>query len=98
MTWHDASLTAGRHGKAAAFEDLQHRHIFGQHLGNERLEPGRSRNLDQVSDQVCRDAQPLVGVVDRERDLGAPGCETIYLEPPTITCWPLSESTATSAT
>ena len=35
--------------------------------------PAARAIFDQVSDQVCRDAQLLMGVVDRKRDLGATG-------------------------
>ena len=51
-----------------------------------------------MTDQVRGDAQFLMGVIDRERNLGEPGLETMYLAPPTITCRPPSESTAAKAT
>jgi hypothetical protein len=68
---YDAPFTARRHCKATTLEYFEHRHILRQHFGDELLEPGRARNLDQVSDQVRGDAQFLMRVVNCERNLGA---------------------------
>ena len=44
---YDAPFMARRHGKAAAFEYFGHRHILGQHFGDELLEaaPLRKRSV-----------------------------------------------------
>ena len=59
--------------RPAALEYLQHRQVFGQHLGDKHFEAGRPCNPDQVIDQMCRDAQSLMRIVDRKRYLGAAG-------------------------
>ena len=67
---YDAPFTARRQGKAAALEYPKHWRVLGQHFGDERLEPVRARNFDQVADQVRGDAQSLMRVVDRKRHFG----------------------------
>ena len=47
--------------------------VFGNTSATNNFEAGRSRNPDQVIDQVCRDAQLLMRVVDRKRYLGGAG-------------------------
>ena len=70
---HDAAIPPGRHGETASLEDFQHRHVLGQHFGDEFLERGGACDPDQMGDEMGGDTTLLMRVVDRKRDLCATG-------------------------
>jgi len=69
----NAALTAGRHCETAALEYPEHRHVFGQNLGNELRDALGTSDFYQVADQECGDALSLMRVFDGERHFGTTG-------------------------
>jgi hypothetical protein len=65
-----AAVKLARDLEARVAEDLQHRRVLGQHLGDEALDPCRRRAQCQLLEQARPDPAALVLVRDRERDFG----------------------------
>ena len=55
--------------EAGSGEDLQHRDVAGQHLGDEAFDPGLARQCGEPLQQPRPDAEPLRVVGHRERGL-----------------------------
>jgi hypothetical protein len=97
---HDTRFAARRHGKAAAFEYLQHRGVVRQHFGDKLIPASRAMRRGGATGRG--DSTVLVRVVHREGDLGAArfrndvppaACDTRRSTFP-ITCERLTKSTS----
>ena len=70
---HNALLSRRGHGQSAFLEDLQHRGIFRQDLGNQLLQPGLTGKRNQMAHQRRTDTLALILIDHAESDLGPPG-------------------------
>src|SRR5271168_2038502 len=69
----DAVLALSTYWQSALLEHFQHRCVLRQDFGDQRLQPGDSRDSGQMPHQGPADALPLILVDDSKRDFGLPG-------------------------
>jgi hypothetical protein len=63
-------LTSSGDHKAAVLKDLQHGPIIGQHIGNQLMQAGSTRNSNEMAHQDRTKSQALVLINHRKRNLG----------------------------
>ena len=66
----DRTLPLHIAAEPAFLEHLPHRHVVGQDLRNQFLEPGVASNRDEMAHQRSTDASPLVFVDNGKSDFG----------------------------